>query len=427
MKNIKISNSKKMLNKAKKIIPLASQTFSKSYKLFDENFFPLFAKEGTNQFIKDVDGNIFLDFVNGLGSVSVGYSIKKIDDKIKKSMDKGITFSLSHPLEHEVSKKLIKIIPSAEMVRFGKNGTDANSAAIRLARYYTGRDYIAVCGYHGWQDWYIGSTSMNGGIPNDVKKYTDTFKFNDIKSLKKLFKKKKYAAVILEPVSLDLPSKKFLQELKYLCKKEKVILIFDEICTGFRVSLGGFQKAFKIKPDLSTFGKAMANGYPISAIVGSKKIMKYMDKIFYSGTFGGETLSLEACKQTIDYLKKNNSIKKNINKGKLLMKEFNILSDKYNLDKYIELSGHPSWPFLKIKNINDKKKMQIKTFFMQEYILNNILFIGTFNINASHTIKDIKNLIKVSSKIFEKLNKNIDNLNKIIITKVPKPLFQVRK
>ncbi len=427
MKKIKIQNSKKFLKKANKLIPLGSQTFSKSYKLYDKNFFPLFAKRGFKQFIEDIDGNIYIDFVSGLGSVSLGYSIKEIDNKIKKALGKGVTLSLSHPLEFQLARKLKKIIPSAEMVRFGKNGTDVNSAAIRLARYYTGRDHIAVCGYHGWQDWYIGSTTMSGGIPNKTKKLTHVFSFNDIDSLKILFKKKKFAAVIIEPLSIDLPKKKFLQDIKKICKRNNTILIFDEICTGFRVSLGGAQQIYGVVPDLSTFGKAIGNGYPISAIVGKKKIMKNMDKIFYSGTFGGETISLEACMETIKFIKKNKSIKNNINNGSYLMKQFNLLSEKYNFKNIIYLSGHPSWPFLIVKNISDEKKMKIKTFFMQEYLLNKILFIGTsFVINASHNIQDIKKVLSITDKIFFKLSKNISNIDRILIAKVSKPLFRVR-
>ena len=227
-------------------------------------------------------------------------------------------------------------------------------------------------------------------------------------------------------MSVHLPNRTFLKQIRALCNKHKTLLIFDEICTGFRVSIGGAQKLYKVTPDISTFGKAMANGYPISAVVGKKKIMKKMEEIFYSGTFQGETLSLEACKQTIKYLKKNNSIQKNINKGKKLIEKFNQISKLNQLDHIIKLSGHPSWPFLLIENVNDNLKNQIKTFFMQEYILNKILFIGSFNINDSHNNKDILNLIKVSAKIISDLKNNITNLETVIIPKVPKPLFRVR-
>ncbi len=426
MKNLKISKSKKHFEKAKKIIPLASQTFSKSYKLYDKNFFPLFAKRGHKQIIEDIDGNKFIDLNNGLGAVSLGYSLKNFNKSIIKSLNNGITFSLAHKIEHDVSKELIKMIPSAEMVRFGKNGTDANSAAIRLARYYTKRDHIAVCGYHGWQDWYISSTNMNGGIPKDIKKFTHTIEFNNVENIKKVFKKYNLAAVMLEPIAAYLPDQKFLKTLKNFCKKNKTVLIFDEVCTGFRVSLGGAQKILKVKPNLSTFGKAMGNGFPISALVGEQKIMKNFDKVFYSGTFGGETLSLEACNQTIKFLKKNRSIQKNIKKGEYLIYNFNKLSKKYNLQKNIFLNGHPSWPFLIIKNFPEKKQRELKTYFMQEYALNKILFYGAYNINASHTFKNLKKILSISDKILNNLYINDCKTKNILIAKPSTPILKIR-
>ncbi len=426
MRTLKISKSTKHFKSAIKLIPLASQTFSKSHKLFDKNFFPMFAKKGNKQFIEDLDGNKYIDLINGLGSVSLGYSLKSFNKKIVESLQKGITFSLAHKIEHSVSKELTKIIPCAEMVRFGKNGTDANSAAIRLARFYTKRDHIAVCGYHGWQDWYITSTNMSGGIPRETNKYTHVLKFNDIKSIKKVFKKYKLAAVMLEPLAAFKPEKKFLHELKKYCRKYKTLLIFDEVCTGFRISLGGAQKIYKIKPNLATFGKAMGNGFPISALVGEKKIMKNFDKVFYSGTFGGETLSLEACKETISHLKKNKSIEKNIKKGNFLIRNFNNLSKKYNLIDKIFLNGHPAWPFLIIKHSSVKTQQEIKTFFMQEYALNRILFFGSYNINASHNFNDLKKIISVSKKILIKLSLNNFNIKKFLIAKPTQPILKIR-
>ena len=282
---VNTTNSYKQYLKAKRVIPLASQTFSKSYLFFDPKKQPLFNNKGKNQYIFDLDNNKYLDLINGLGSVSIGYSIKTINNKIINQLKRGITFSLSSDLETVLADELTKIIPSCEMVKFGKNGTDVNSAAIRLARYFTGREHIAVCGYHGWQDWYIVSTTMNGGIPKKLKNYTDYFKFNDINSLKNLLKKKKYAAVIIEPVSVDEPKNNFLKEVKSLCKKNGALLIFDEICSGFRVDIGGAQKLYNTIPDLSTFGKGIANGMPLSVLVGKKRIMKNLSKIFYSATF----------------------------------------------------------------------------------------------------------------------------------------------
>jgi glutamate-1-semialdehyde 2,1-aminomutase len=423
---VKTTKSYKQYLKAKKVIPLASQTFSRSYLFFDPKKQPLFNDKGIGQYIFDLDNNKYLDLINGLGSVSIGYSIKEINKKIIHQLKKGITFSLSSNLETVLAEELKKIIPSCEMVKFGKNGTDVNSAAIRLARYTTKREDIAVCGYHGWQDWYIISTTMDGGIPKKLKNYTDNFKFNDIDSLKRLFKKKTYAAVIIEPVSVDEPNNNFLQKVRDLCNQNGTILIFDEICSGFRVNIGGAQKLYNVKPDLSTFGKGIANGMPLSVLVGKKSIMKNLNKIFYSGTFYGETLSIISAISTIRFIKRNNSIKKNIIKGKELKKKLDNLIKKFELQNFLEISGHPSWLFVKTINKNLNINENIKDYIKQELINNKILFIGSFNINHSTSNKDLEKVIKIFIKIFSKIKDNINQLNKLIVIDKPKVKFSVR-
>ena len=424
---MKLIKSKKVFNLSKKIIPLASQTFSRSHYFFDKNYFPLFVNKGVGQYVYDLDGNKYLDFISALGSISIGYGEKKINNEIIKNIKNGNCFSLSHPLEIEVAKKLIKFIPSAEMVRFGNNGTDVNSAAIRLARHYSRKDLIAVCGYHGWQDWYIASTSMNSGVPKDVQKQVKKFNFNDIESLEKILKSRKCAAVILEPLSYNLPKNNYLKKIRNLCNQYNVLLIFDEICSGFRVSIGGAQKIYGVKPDISTFGKAMANGFPLAAIVGKKKIMKYMDKIFYSGTFAGEISSLSACNATIDFIVKNKSISKNLKKGKFLKEAINKIIYKYNLESFISLEGHETWLFLVIKKNNKVNPEDIKAFIRQELIKKRILFLGSFNITHSHNYNDLKKTIMEMEKIFYFINKNLNNIKRFVYIKLQKNIFEVRK
>jgi glutamate-1-semialdehyde 2,1-aminomutase len=424
---MKLIKSKKTFRLAQKIIPLASQTFSRSHYFFDKNYFPLYLNKGVGQYVYDLDGNKYLDYISALGSVSVGYGEKKINNIIKKNIDYGNCFSLSHPIEVEVAKKLVKLIPSAEMVRFGKNGTDVNSAAIRLARHYTKKDLIAVCGYHGWQDWYIASTSMNSGVPRDVQKQVKKFNFNDIESLEKILKSKKCAAVIMEPLSYNLPKNNFLKKVRNLCDKYKSILIFDEICSGFRVSIGGAQKIYNVKPDISTFGKAMANGFPLAAIVGKKKIMKHMDKIFYSGTFAGEISSLYACNATIDFMIKNRSISKNLKKGIFIKNAINKLIISNNLQNYISLEGHETWLFLTIKNNIKVKPELIKAYIRQELIKKRILFLGSFNITYSHNYNDLRKTITEIDKIFYFLNKNLHEIRKFVHIKLQKNIFEIRK
>ncbi|MBI2113060.1 MAG: aminotransferase class III-fold pyridoxal phosphate-dependent enzyme, partial [Candidatus Wildermuthbacteria bacterium] len=259
---MKFTASAKFFKEVSKIIPLASQTFSKSYLQYVPENSPLFITHGKGAYVWDVDGNKYLDFVNGLLPVVLGYQYKKVDEAVKDQLKKGITFSLPSPLEYQLAKKLTQLIPCAQMVRFGKNGSDATAGAVRLARAVTKRDRIASCGYHGWQDWYIGLNPKNAGVPQAVKNLVHKFEYNNIQSLEQLVKKYpgEFAAVIMEPMTFSKPQDRFLHRVKTIAHANGALLIFDEIITGFRFGLGGAQEYFRVIPDLATFGKSMANG-----------------------------------------------------------------------------------------------------------------------------------------------------------------------
>jgi glutamate-1-semialdehyde 2,1-aminomutase/spore coat polysaccharide biosynthesis protein SpsF len=245
-----------------------------------------------------------------LGPIILGHNYPSVTDAVMQQMQDGTTFSLPHPLEVELAEMLVDIIPCAEMVRFAKNGSDATSGAVRLARAYTGRDIIACCGYHGWQDWYIGTTTRNRGVPKVVQELTVPFEYNNIESLKRIFSEHpgQVAAVIMEPFGVEEPRDGFLQEVRDLALHDRALLIFDEIITGFRLALGGAQEYFGITPDLACLGKAMGNGYPIAAVVGPSEIMQLFDEVFFSFTFGGETVSLAAAIATISEMRQKDVI-----------------------------------------------------------------------------------------------------------------------
>jgi len=283
----RFTKSNAFFKKVIKVIPLASQTFSKSCLQYVKGHAPLFAQQGKGALLTDIDGNTYVDMIGGLLPVVLGYQYKAVDDAIRKQLKKGIIFSLSSPLEYELAMLLKKHIPCAEMVRFGKNGSDATTGAIRVARAITGRDYVAVCGYHGWHDWYIGSTTRDLGVPLEVKKLTHKFVYNDTDSLKALLTKypNKFAAVILEPENYEPPQNNFLRQVVDVAHQHGALAIFDEVITGFRWNLGGAQKYYGVTPDLALFGKAMANGYPISVVCGRKDVMESLGNIFISSTF----------------------------------------------------------------------------------------------------------------------------------------------
>jgi len=422
--------STEFLTRAEATIPIGSQTFSKSRTQYPVGISPLFATRAKGPYLWDLDGNKYIDLVSNLASITLGYRNRKVDSAVRKQMNLGNGFSLPSTLEAVVAEKITSLVPSAEMVRFGKNGTDATSAAIRLARAYTGRDYVAVCGYHGWQDWFIGSTSRNKGVPKKTSALTLTFKYNDIKSLEKIFSKhpKGIAAVILEPMTNEFPESKFLEKTKKLCRKYGAVLIFDETITGFRFSKGGAQEVFQVTPDLSTFGKGIANGYPLSVVCGSREIMREMENIFFSGTFGGELLSLAAANVVLGMHQKD-EISPRLNKyGEELYQDLQKVIDQADMSGLLEIKGHPTWKFLEWKDGREFTAPELKTFFMQEMFRSGILILSTHNVTLAHNKKIRGVIISKYERVLTLMKKAISSGNlKDKLEVVPlKPLFKVR-
>lgn len=338
--------------------------------------------------------------------------------------------SLPGVLEAEVAELIVGMVPSAEMVRFGKNGTDATSAAIRLARAYTGRDHIVVCGYHGWQDWYIGSTTRNKGVPESVSALTHKFEFNNIESLTSTLNELdgKIAAVILEPMNVAYPEPGFLESVQKATQKAGALLIFDETITGFRFAKGGAQELFGITPDLSTFGKGMANGFPISAVVGRRDVMIEMEEIFFSGTFGGELLSLAAAKAVLEHHLKEDVCGNLFDSGSSLSKQTEQAISKYQLGAVLKLTGHPTWKFLNWQETDEYSTDEIKTFFMQETFKRGLLVLSTHNVTLAHSSKVVKQIGTVYNEVFSEIRRAIDHLTlrEELQVEPLKPLFKVR-
>jgi glutamate-1-semialdehyde 2,1-aminomutase len=322
------------------------------------------------------------------------------------------------------------MVPSAEMVRFGKNGTDVTSAAIRLARAYTGRDHIIVCGYHRWQDWFIGSTTRNKGVPDLVSALTHKFNYNDIASLEALLKEYdgKIAAVIMEPMNVVFPDPGFLEAVQRLTKGAGAVLVFDETITGFRYSKGGAQELFGVTPDLSTFGKGMANGFPLSAIVGRRDIMMEMEEIFFSGTFGGELLSLAAAKHVIERHKNQNLARELGAIGEGLEVRTNQAIQDAGISELLSLSGHPTWTFLNWRSAPEFSVEEIKTYFMQLIFERGLLLLGTHNVTLAHTEKIVRKVSEVYFDVFEIMKDKIEKgtLRNELKVEPLKPLFRVR-
>lgn len=428
MKN-RYKNSNDFLKRSEASIPLASQTFSKSKTQYPEGLSPLFLEKGKGGRVWDIDGNEYVDLVCGLLPVVLGYCDPDVDKAIVKQLSNGITFSLPSKLETILAEKLIEIIPSAEMVRFGKNGSDVTAAAIRLARAYTGKNHVIALGYHGWQDWYISATTRNKGIPSEVEKYTHRLPYNDKKAMADVFNQYSddIAAVILEPMNTDNPIDGYLEFLREMCDKHETVLVFDEIITGFRYSLGGAQELFNVTPDLSCFGKGMGNGMPISAVVGKAEIMEEMEEIFFSGTFGGETLSIAAAIAVIDKMQNENVIESLWDKGEFLSVEVNKLIKQYGLSAAISLKGKAPWIILNFQDYGDWNGFEIKTLYILEMLKNGILTQGTHNVCYAHNQRDLDKVVSAYQSTFSIIDKALkNNVEQYLPCKAIMPVFKVR-
>lgn len=392
-----IRQSIALRDRAESVIPGGSQTLSKGPSQFVQGVAPVFLARGKGSRVWDVDGNEYIDYAMALGPVILGHCYAAVDEAVGRQMRSGTSFSLPHPLEIEVAERLVGMIPCAEMVRLGKNGSDATAGAVRLARAYTGRDMVACCGYHGWQDWYIGSTSFNRGVPKAVQALTLTFEYNDIESLKRLFAEhpQKLAAVILEPIGVIAPRDGFLKQIHEICRREGCLLIFDEVITGFRLARGGAQEYFGVVPDLACFGKAIANGYPLSAVVGPREIMKTFDETFFSFTFGGETISLAAAQATMKEIADKNVIAYLWEQGEKLLDGTNVLARDFGIERFVRCTGLPPRTVVTFQDESGRESLLLKSLFQQECLKRGILFSGGHNICFSHTVDDIEMTLRV--------------------------------
>jgi glutamate-1-semialdehyde 2,1-aminomutase len=424
------NNSTKFLLDVEKVIPGGSQTFSKSYTQYPRGVSPLFAARAKGSYIWDIDNNMYIDLVNSLASITLGYNNKVVNRAVKKQLREGVIYSLPGKLEYEVAIKICELVPSAEMVRFAKNGTDATSAAIRLARAYTGRKHIAMCGYHGWQDWSIGVSTRNKGVPKEASDLTHTFQFNDISSLEQLFTKYdgQIAAVIMEPMNMEFPTQEFLVGVRELTKLHNAVLVFDETITGFRFSEGGAQELFGVYPDLTTLGKGIANGYPLAAVTGNREIMKEMEEIFFSGTFGGELLSLAAANKVLELHSDKAVVPILKEKGKNLFNETDKLIRQFGLSEVLSLKGHETWKIFVWQDHPQYSGSLIKTLFLQEMFARGILIIGSHNVSTSLSLKHCSKVLSVYEEVLSLISKGIEreNLDSLLKVEPLKPLFKIR-
>lgn len=396
-----------------KFTPCGSQTLSKMPNRFIEGVYPQVVESGRDCHVWDIEGNEYVDLIAGLGAVSVGYCDSDINEAAWEQMQNGISFSLPHRLEGELAEKLTELVPGTEMWKFGKNGTDATVMAVRAARAYTGRTKIMTVGYNGCADQFEIKGVRNAGIPKELEPTITKANYNDLKSFSDILLGH-YACVLMEPMVYEYPRPGFLETIRSACDASGTLLIFDEVVTGGRFEQFTAQHSFGVVPDITCLGKAIANGFPLCAVGGRRRIMEVFerDDFFASGTFGGETVSLAACLKTVDKLAKG--LTRTLVNGKIIQDSFNdIFKDK------AVCKGYPT------RFIFEFPTKEHKALFMQEMCLNGVLIGHANMVMASMTDKDVRYIIEAIQKSYNISKHYWENPLKGL--KGPLPVEAVRK
>jgi glutamate-1-semialdehyde 2,1-aminomutase len=422
----------KFWNEAKKIIPGGNMIFSKRSEMFLPDYWPAYFSKSKNCFVWDNSGNKFIDMLFAVGTNVLGYNNTNVNKAVAKVIQKGNMTSLNSYEEVILSKKLLKINKWANMIKYSRSGGEANAIAIRIARAYQKKSNVAVCGYHGWHDWYLSMNikSKNNlnyhlnkgvdidGVPKELKDTCFAFRYGDIKKLEFLLKNKKIGIIKMEVERNYHPSnKKFLQDVKKLSKKYKTLLIFDECTSGFRQSIGGLHLEYKVFPDMVIYGKALGNGYAINAILGKKKIMQKAQQSFISSTFWSERIGFVAAIKTIDEMKRKKSwiyIKKT---GERIKAKWMEISKKYNVP--IVIGGISAIPSFQFKTNHQIKK----TYFTQEMLKKGFLASNIIYVSLAHKNKILEKYFSELEKVFFKISK-IKNLKKELVGKISHSTFQ---
>lgn len=427
------AKSEALLARARKVTPLGSQTYSKSIRYFCEGAAPAFLARGEGSHVWDVDDNEFVDFMCALGPVTIGYNDARVNAAVVAQLAKGISFSLATEVEVELAEALTKVVPCAEMVRFVKNGSDATSSAVRLARAFTGRDLVAACGYHGMQDWYIGSTTNRRGVPAGVCELTKTFAYNDATDLRRLLAQHpgKFAAVILEPIQADGPRDGYLAELREICREHGALLIFDEVVSGFRYALGGASELYRVKPDLAAFGKGMGNGLPISAVAGRADVMELIGTqgVFISTTFGGETLSMAGTLAALGILAQPGIYERIWQLGTRLLEGLRDRIQRHGVGEVVRVSGLAPHGGVAFENKGQLDYLDFLSLYQQRMAEGGILTTGINNICTAHSEADIDQFLAAADKAFADIRQALDqdSLDGLLHACKVNPIFKRNK
>jgi glutamate-1-semialdehyde 2,1-aminomutase len=397
------TRSRELQERLRKVIPGGAHTYAKGADQFPEQF-PCVITRGSGCRVWDADGNEFIEYGMGLRAVTLGHAYPAVVEAVQKSLTLGTNYTRPSAIELECAERFLEIIDGADMVKFTKDGSTADTAALKLARKYTGRELVAICAEHpffSYDDWFICTTTMDGGIPARYRDETVRFRYNDVESLRALFlaHPARIAAVFLEPARSTEPAPGFLQGVQALCREHGAILVFDEMITGFRWHIGGAQKLYGVVPDLSTFGKAVANGFSLSVLCGKRELMRLgsrereQDDVFLlSTTHGAETPSLAAAVATMEVYRREPVIEHLHAQGERLARGIKQAAVRHGVQGHFELSGRPCNLLFGTRGPDGKPSQSFRTLFLQETLRRGFIM-PSLVVSYAHTNEDIDRTI----------------------------------
>ncbi|MFI9555999.1 glutamate-1-semialdehyde 2,1-aminomutase [Nonomuraea endophytica] len=386
--------------KLHELVPGGAHTYARGDDQYPEGMAPVLVR-GLGARVWDADGNCFVEYGMGLRSVTLGHAYRPVLDAVRDVLDQGLSFSRPTELELRAAEDFLAPLPGADMVKFAKNGSDATSGAVRLARAYTGRDLIAVCAqpFFATEDWFVGALEMNAGVPEPTRKQTLRFAYNDLGSLRALFDQHpgQIACVIMEAATaLAEPEPGFLEGVRALCTERGALLVFDEMITGYRWAYPGAQEFYGVRPDLACWGKAIGNGFPISALTGRREVMELgglrtdRARVFLlSSTHGAETVSLTALRAVIRAYAEHDPVAVMEERGRALADGVNSAARELGLSDHVAVVGRPSCLIFTTKDAEGQPSQPFRTLFLQELLRHGVLC-QSFVVSAAHTPDDIE-------------------------------------
>lgn len=392
-----VARSMALYERARKLIPGVTQLISRRPTRAALGVSPMYADRAQGCRIWDVDGNEYVDWTSGVGPIILGYADPVVDAAVKEQIDRGSISSLSEENAVLLAEELVRLIPSAEMVRYAKGGGEACAVAVRIARGVTGRDRVLFCGYHGWHDWYLAANLgaerlqehlFNGiepiGVPRCLEGTAVPFQYGDADMLEQLLRRMdgEVACIIMEPMRTEMPPPGYLEAVRDLASRHGVVLIFDEVSSGFRIALGGVQEFTGVKPDLSVFAKAISNGYPMGAVVGRRDLMQPVERMFVSSAYWDDSIGIVAALTTLRELEHRNAVAHFNRIGSLFKEGINQVADEAGLEA--ECTGVPAHPGIRFRIDDPELNRKVTTLFIQENAKRGVILAPGFFLNCAH-------------------------------------------